>query len=128
MGKKEINKPEITVETFNRAIRTYQREDVSYLLAHGILKQVPEDENVCDTLFTLACQCGCVEKKLDFLATNSFNLFLKNSSNQTVIDLLQERIRQGKYPKKCVHWQCHCLRTCSAYYCRICFFFWFRKE
>lgn len=30
MGKKEINKPEITVETFNRAIRTYQREDVSY--------------------------------------------------------------------------------------------------
>lgn len=216
MGKKEINKPEITVETFNRAIRTYQREDVSYLLAHGILKQVPEDEklatyqqlvalqnmeilqavakeeshlnpqmfakqsdssqskvfvnqclmkfrkhfqyedeNVCDTLFTLACQCGCVgmlrflmeqhkaekryaelgsysldilktikdvpsgslssddlvrfyfsaattddhEKKLDFLAANSFDLFLKNSSNQTVIDLLQERIRQGKYPK-----------------------------
>ena len=87
------------METFNRAIRTYQREDVSYLLAHGILKQVPEDENVCDTLFTLACQCGCVEKKLDFLAANSFDLFLKNSSNQTVIDLLQERIRQGKYPK-----------------------------
>ena len=46
MGKKEINKPEITVETFNRAIRTYQREDVSYLLAHGILKQVPEDEKL----------------------------------------------------------------------------------
>ena len=45
-GKKEINKPEITVETFNRAIRTYQREDVSYLLAHGILKQVPEDEKL----------------------------------------------------------------------------------
>ena len=44
--KKEINKPEITVETFNRAIRTYQREDVSYLLAHGILKQVPEDEKL----------------------------------------------------------------------------------
>ncbi len=44
MGKKEMNKPEITVEAFNRAIRTYQRED----------------ENVCDTLFTLACQCGCV--------------------------------------------------------------------
>lgn len=126
-----------------------------------------EDENVCDTLFTLACQCGCVgmlrflmeqhkaekryaelgsysldilktikdvpsgslssddlvllyfsaattddhEKKLDFLAANSFDLFLKNSSNQTVIDLLQERIRQGKYPN-----------------CRICFFFWFGKK
>ncbi len=126
-----------------------------------------EDENVCDTLFTLACQCGCVgmlrslmeqhkaeeryselgsysldilktikdvpsgslssddlvrlyfsaatmddhEKKLDFLAANNFDLFLKNSSNQTVIDLLQERIRQGKYPN-----------------CRICFFFWFGKK
>ena len=34
------------METFNRAIRTYQREDVSYLLAHGILKQVPEDEKL----------------------------------------------------------------------------------
>ena len=34
------------METFNRVIRTYQREDVSYLLAHGILKQVPEDEKL----------------------------------------------------------------------------------
>lgn len=114
-----------------------------------------EDENVCDTLFTLACQCGCVgmlrflmeqhkaekryaelgsysldilktikdvpsgtlssddlvhlyfsaattddhEKKLDFLVANNFDLFIKNSSNQTIIDLLQERIRRTNIRK-----------------------------
>ena len=121
MGKSKKEKPELTLESLNRAIRTYQRDDVLYLIQHGILKDIPEDEklatyqqlvslqnmeilqavarqeasfdpemfcnqsdssqskvfvnqcltkfrkqfslsddNVCNTLFTLSCQCGCI--------------------------------------------------------------------
>lgn len=121
MGKSKKEKPELTLESLNRAIRTYQRDDVLYLIQHGILKDLPADEktatyqqlvslqnmeilqavarqeasldpemfcnqsdssqskvfvnqcltkfrkqftlsddNVCNTLFTLSCQCGCI--------------------------------------------------------------------
>ena len=121
MGKNKKEKPELTLENLNRAIRTYQREEVLYLIQHGILKDIPEDEktatyqqlvslqnmeilqsvarqenfldpeifcnqsdssqskvfvnqcltkfrkqfllqddDVCNTLFTLACACGCI--------------------------------------------------------------------
>lgn len=121
MGKSKKEKPELTLESLNRAIRTYQRDDVLYLLQHGILKDLPEDEKlatyqqlvslqnmeilqavarqeasldpemfcnqsdssqskvfvnqcltkfrkqfslsddkVCNTLFILSCQCGCI--------------------------------------------------------------------
>ena len=216
MGKNKKEKPELTLEAFNRAIRTYQREDVLYLIQRGILKDIPEDEktatyqqlvslqnmeimqavakqehfldpeifcnqsessqskvfvnqcltrfrkqflfqddNTCNTLFTLACECGCIsmlhvlieqkkvkerypelakyspdvlktikeipagtmsdtdlvqlyflaatsadaEKKLDFLSANGFDLFVKNVSGKTVMDKLQERITENKYPK-----------------------------
>lgn len=46
MGKDKTQQPELTLEAFNRAIRTYQRDDVSYLIAHGILKDVPADEKI----------------------------------------------------------------------------------
>lgn len=66
------------------------------------IKDVPSGSLSSDDLVRLYFSAATTddhEKKLDFLAANSFDLFLKNSSNQTVIDLLQERIRQGKYPK-----------------------------
>ena len=44
MGKNKKEKPELTLENLNRAIRTYQREEVLYLIQHGILKDIPEDE------------------------------------------------------------------------------------
>ena len=44
MGKNKKEKPELTLENLNRAIRTYQREEVLYLIQHGILKDLPEDE------------------------------------------------------------------------------------
>lgn len=216
MGKNKKEKPELTLENLNRAIRTYQREEVLYLIQHGILKDIPEDEktatyqqlvslqnmeillsvarqenfldpeifcnqsdssqskvfvnqcltkfrkqfllqddDVCNTLFTLACACGCIsmlhilieqkkvkerypelakyspdvlktikeipagtmsdtdlvqlyflaatsadaEKKLDFLSANGFDLFVKNVSGKTVMDKLQERIAENRYPK-----------------------------
>ena len=37
-GKNKKEKPELTLENLNRAIRTYQREEVLYLIQHGILK------------------------------------------------------------------------------------------
>lgn len=43
-GKNKKEKPELTLENLNRAIRTYQREEVLYLIQHGILKDPPEDE------------------------------------------------------------------------------------
>ena len=46
MGKSKKEKPELTLESLNRAIRTYQRDDVLYLLQHGILKDLPEDEKL----------------------------------------------------------------------------------
>ena len=44
MGKNKKEKPELTLENLNRAIRTYQREEVLYLIQHGILKDIPEDD------------------------------------------------------------------------------------
>lgn len=44
MGKNKKEKPELTLENLNRAIRTYQREEVLYLIQHGILKDIPKDE------------------------------------------------------------------------------------
>lgn len=216
MGKNKKETPELTLETLNRSIRTYQREDVLYLIQHGILKDLPEDEKtatyqqivslqnmeimqavakqeqfldpemfcnqsessqskvfvnqcltkfrrqflfqddvVCNTLFTLACQCGCIsmlhalieqkkvperypelakysldvlktikeipagtmsdtdlvqlyflattsadcEKKLDYLSASGFDLFLKNAAGKTVIDKLEERIKENHYSK-----------------------------
>lgn len=216
MGKNNKAKPEITLDAFYRAIRTYDRPTVLYLIQHNILKEVPEDEkaatyhqlvalqnmevmqaiakyettldpdifvnqsdtsqtkvfinqclskfrkqfrlqddSVCDTLFTLSCQCGCInmlhtlieqkkcqarypelggcpidilktmksvpsetlsdddlvafyfaaatssdcEHKLDYLNTNGFDLFLKNSEDESVIDLLDARIKENRYPK-----------------------------
>lgn len=46
MGKNKKEKPELTLENLNRAIRTYQREEVLYLIQHGILKDIPEDEKL----------------------------------------------------------------------------------
>ena len=40
MGKNKKEKPELTLENLNRAIRTYQREEVLYLIQHGILKDI----------------------------------------------------------------------------------------
>ena len=216
MGKNKKEKPELTLENLNRAIRTYQREEVLYLIQHGILKDIPEDEktatyqqlvslqnmeilqsvarqenfldpeifcnqsdssqskvfvnqcltkfrkqfllqddDVCNTLFTLACACGCIsmlhilieqkkvkerypelaqysldvlktvkeipagtmsgtdlvqlyflaaisadcEKKLDYLSASGFDLYVKNASGKTVIDRLEERIKENKYSK-----------------------------
>lgn len=216
MGKSKKEKPELTLESFNRSIRTYQRDDVLYLIQHGILKDIPadeklatyqqlvslqnleilqaaarqeatldpemfcnqsdssqskvfvnqclakfrkqfslEDDNVCTTLFNLSCQCGCIsmlhtliehkkgkerypelanysldvlkavkdipagtmsdtdlvqlyfyaaisadaEKKLDYLSSSGFDLFVKDVSGKTVMDKLQERITENKYPK-----------------------------
>ena len=216
MGKNKKEKPELTLENLNRAIRTYQREEVLYLIQHGILKDLPEDEktatyqqlvslqnmeilqsvakqenfldpeifcnqsdssqskvfinqcltkfrkqfllqddDVCNTLFTLACECGCIsmlhilieqkkvkerypelaqysldvlktvkeipagtmsdtdlvqlyflaatsadcEKKLDYLSASGFDLYVKNASGKTVIDRLEERIKENKYSK-----------------------------
>lgn len=142
MGKKEINKPEITVETFNRAIRTYQREDVSYLLAHGILKQVPKDEKLATYQQLVALQnmeiLQAVAKEESHLNPQMFAKQSDSSQSKVFVNQCLMKFRkhfqyedenfQKNIQKKCVHWQCHCLRTCSAYYCRICFFFWFRKE
>ena len=36
MGKNKKEKPELTLENLNRAIRTYQREEVLYLIQHGL--------------------------------------------------------------------------------------------
>ncbi len=44
MGKNKKEKPELTLENLNRAIRTYQREEVLYLIQHGSLKDITEDE------------------------------------------------------------------------------------
>ena len=216
MNKIEKAKPEITLDTFYRAIRTYDRPTVLYLIQHGILKEIPEDEKeaayhqlvalqnmeimqavakyestlnpnifvnqsetsqskvfvnqclskfrkqfnfqdntVCDTLFTLSCQCGCIsmlhtlieqkkcrehypelgeypldilktiktvpdeilsdddlvslyfsaattsdcEKKLEYLDANGFDLFIKNENKESVIDLLEARIKENRYPK-----------------------------
>lgn len=44
MGKNKKEKPKLTLENLNRAICTYQREEVLYLIQHGILKDIPEDE------------------------------------------------------------------------------------
>ena len=216
MSKIEKAKPEMTLDAFYRAIRTYDRPTVLYLIQHGILKEVPADEKsatyhqlvalqnmeimqavakhettldpdifvnqsetsqskvfvnqclskfrkqfnyqdatVCDTLFTLSCQCGCTgmlhtlieqkkcrerypqlggcpidilktiksvsdetlsdddlvslyfatatscdcEKKLDYLNGNGFDLFIKNSEGKSVIDLLDTRIKENRYPK-----------------------------
>ena len=46
MGKSKKEKPELTLESLNRAIRTYQRDDVLYLIQHGILKDIPTDEKL----------------------------------------------------------------------------------
>lgn len=216
MGKNKKEKPKLTLENLNRAIRTYQREEVLYLIQHGISKDIPEDEktatyqqlvslqnmeilqsvarqenfldpeifcnqsdssqskvfvnqcltkfrkqfllqddDVCNTLFTLACACGCIsmlhilieqkkvkerypelaqysldvlktvkkipagtmsgtdlvqlyflaaisadcEKKLDYLSASGFDLYVKNASGKTVIDRLEERIKENKYSK-----------------------------
>lgn len=216
MDKNKKAKPELSLDTFYRAIRTYDRNTVLYLLQHGILKEIPEDEKsaayhqlvslqnmeimqaivkyenslepeifcmqsdssqskvftnqcltkfckhfafqddaVCDTLFTLACDCGCIamlntliaqkkcvdryielgsysvdilktiksipsetlsdndlvalyfeatttsdcERKLDFLNDAGYDLFLKNANEQSVINLLEARIRENRYPK-----------------------------
>lgn len=216
MGKKKQETPELTLESFHRAIRTYQRDQVLYLMQHGILRDVPEEEkiptyrqlvslqsmeimqalakyepaldpeifckqsdssqskvfvntcllkfkkqfqtsepSVCHTLFTLSCQCGCVgmlhlligekkvperypelggysldilktireipagtlsdsalvdlyftaattadaESKLDYLAANGFDLFVKNADGRTVIDQLNARVKEHSYAK-----------------------------
>lgn len=216
MSKIEKAKPEITLDTFYRAIRTYDRPTVLYLMQHGILKEIPEDEKtaayhqlvalqnmeimqaiakhesilnpeifvnqsetsqskvfvnqclskfrkqfnfqdntVCDTLFTLSCQCGCTgmlhtlieqkkclnrypelgeypldilktiksvpdetlsddalvslyfatattsdcEKKLEYLDANGFDLFIKNTDGENVVNLLDARIKENRYPK-----------------------------
>lgn len=216
MSKIEKAKPEITLDTFYRAIRTYDRPTVLDLIQHGILKEIPEDEkaatyhqlvalqnmeimqaiakhesilnpdifvnqsetsqskvfvnqclskfrkqfafqddSVCDTLFTLSCQCGCInmlhtliekkkcqarypelggcpidilktiksvpdetlsdndlvslyfsaatssdsERKLEYLDANGFDLFIKNTDGENVVDLLDARIKENRYPK-----------------------------
>ena len=190
MGKNKKEKPELTLENLNRAIRTYQQ--LASLQNMEILQSVarkenfldPEifcnqsdssqskvfvnqcltkfrkqfllqDDDVCNTLFTLACACGCIsmlhilieqkkvkerypelaqysldvlktvkeipagtmsgtdlvqlyflaaisadcEKKLDYLSASGFDLYVKNASGKTVIDRLEERIKENKYSK-----------------------------
>lgn len=113
------------------------------------------NDEVCDTLFTLSCDCGCYamlntliaqkkcqarypelgscpldilkklkpipsenlsndalvsfyfevvttndcERKLEYLNTNGFDLFVKNSAGKSVADLLDARIKENRYPK-----------------------------
>ena len=216
MSKVEKAKPEITLDTFYRALRTYDRPTVLYLIQQCILKEIPEDkktaayhqlvalqnmeimqaiakhesilnpeifvnqsetsqskvfvnqclskfrkqfafqdDGVCDTLFTLSCQCGCIsvlhsliekkkcqtrypelggypidilktiksvpnetlsdhdlvslyfsaatssdsERKLEYLDANGFDLFVKNANGENVVDLLDARIKENRYPK-----------------------------
>lgn len=114
-----------------------------------------QDDKVCDTLFTLSCDCGCYamlntlvaqkkcqarypelgscpldilkklkpipsenlsndalvsfyfevvttndcERKLEYLCENHFDIFVKNSTGKSVVDLLDARIKENRYPK-----------------------------
>lgn len=46
MKKTTDQKPEFTLDALSEAIRTYSREDVSYLLQKGILKEIPETDKM----------------------------------------------------------------------------------
>ena len=146
------------METFNRAIRTYQQlvalqnmeilqavaKEESHLKPQMFAKQSDssqskvfvnqclmkfrkhfqyEDENVCDTLFTLACQCDCVGM-LRFLME-------QHKAEKRYVEL-------GSYSKMFL--PALCLQTIWSAFTflllplmimkrsRICFFFWFGKN
>lgn len=46
MKKTTDQKPEFTLDALSEAIRTYSREDVSYLLQKGILKEIPQTDKM----------------------------------------------------------------------------------
>lgn len=50
-------------------------------------------------LYFLAAISADCEKKLDYLSASGFDLYVKNASGKTVIDRLEERIKENKYSK-----------------------------
>lgn len=66
------------------------------------LKPIPSENLSNDALVSFyfeAVTTNDCERKLEYLNTNGFDLFVKNSAGKSVADLLDARIKENRYPK-----------------------------